>query len=185
MTKKLLTLSFIFLFICLHASAQEDLWRKPGQLKANISLVGANVNYELRLLKYATLNLEAGIEMGVSYSNSSYLGEEWEFSLYPVFSAEFRQYYGIARRAERNKRIDNNAGNFFSFTGGYQGRPITATDDYSPRGTAVFTPAWGMQRSWGRHFSFESRFGVSFVSDDSYSNTVYPSVRINFGYVIL
>lgn len=187
MTKKLLTLSFIFLFICLHASAQEDLWRKPGQLKANISLVGANVNYELRLLKYATLNLEGGIEMGASYSNSSYLGEEWEFSLYPVFSAEFRQYYGIARRAERNKRIDNNAGNFFSFTGGYQGRPIAATDDYSPRGTAFFTPAWGMQRSWGRHFSFEGRFGVAFIPDDGYGyyDPVNLSIRIGVGYVIL
>lgn len=184
MPKKLLTLSTIFLFVCLHVNAQEDLWRKPGQLKANVSLLGVNANYELRLLKYSTLNLEAGIELGVSYSNSSYWGEEWEFALYPVFSAEFRQYYGIARRAARNKRIDNNAGNFFSFTGGYQGRPITATDNYYS-GTAVFTPAWGMQRSWGRHFSFESRFGVSFVPGDVDDNTVYPSVRVSIGYVIL
>jgi hypothetical protein len=185
MPKKSLTLSTFFLLVCLHVSAQEDLWRKPHQLKANVSLLGVNANYELRLLKYSTLNLEAGVEMGVSYSNSSYFGEEWEFALYPVFSAEFRQYYGVARRAARNKRTDNNAGNFFSFTGGYQGRPITTTDYYYSSGTAIFTPAWGMQRSWGRHFSFEGRFGVSFVPDVSYDNPVYPSVRISVGYVIL
>ncbi|MEI3799688.1 MULTISPECIES: hypothetical protein [unclassified Chitinophaga] len=44
------------------------LWRKPGQLKANVSLLGVNANYELRLLKYSTLNLEAGIVSGVRVS---------------------------------------------------------------------------------------------------------------------
>lgn len=185
MPKKLVTLCTVFLFVCLHVSAQEDLWRKPGQLKANLSLLGVNANYELRLLKYSTLNLEAGVEMGLSYSNSSYFGEDWEFAAYPVFSAEFRQYYGIARRAERNKRIDNNAGNFFSITGGYMGEPLTSTEYYYSTGSVFITPAWGMQRSWGRRFSFEARFGVTFLPDDGYNDTVQPSIRINFGYIIL
>ncbi|WP_142684377.1 hypothetical protein [Chitinophaga polysaccharea] len=151
-------------------------------MKANLSLLGVNANYELRLLKYSTLNLEAGVEMGLSYSNSSYFGEDWEFAAYPVFSAEFRQYYGIARRAEKNKRIDNNAGNFFSLTGGYIGEPLTSTK-YST-GSVFITPAWGMQRSWGRRFSFEGRFGLTFFPKE-YADVVQPSIRINFGYIIL
>lgn len=185
MFKKLLTLCTVILVICLHVSAQEEFWRKPNQLKANLSLLGANANYEMRLLKYSTLNLEGGVDMGLSYSGSSYYGEGWDFIACPVFSAELRQYYGIARRAKKNKRTDNNAGNFFCIRGGYQGRPLGATNYHYSNGTVFIAPAWGMQRSWGRHFSFEGRFGPAFVPDYGYANTVQPYVRINFGYIIL
>ncbi|WP_209855561.1 hypothetical protein [Chitinophaga sp. OAE865] len=184
MIKKLLTLCTVFLVVCLHASAQEEFWRKPGQLKANLSLLGVNANYELRLLKYSTLNLEAKIDMGLLFRSSGDYGNEWDFLACPVFSAEFRQYYGIAHRAGRNRRIDNNAGNFFSITGGYMGQPLISTKDYYSASSAFFTPAWGMQRSWGRRFSFEGRFGLTFFPKE-YADVVQPSIRINFGYIIL
>lgn len=183
MSKKLLALCAL-LTAFLHASAQEDLWRKPGQLKANVSVLGVNANYELRLLKYSTLNMEAGIDMGLSYSNSSFFGEYWEFAAAPTFSGEFRQYYGLAKRAAHYRRVDNNAGNFFSITGGYRGRALYSTAYYNT--DAVFLiPAWGMQRSWGRHFSFEGRFGLSITPDDGYNDPVSVNFRINFGYIIL
>lgn len=183
MSKKLLALCAL-LTAFLHVSAQEDLWRKPRQLKANISVLGLGASYELRLLKYSTLNLEAGVEMGVSYSNGYYSGESFDYAIYPSFSGEFRQYYGIARRAARYKRTDNNAGNFFSVTIGYQATPFYSTIYYN-NGSAFIIPAWGMQRSWGRHFSFEGRFGLQFAPNQGFENYVYPSARISFGYVIL
>lgn len=180
----MLTLCTVFLVVCLHVSAQEEFWRKPRQLKANVSVLGVNANYEMRLFKYSTLNLEAKIDMGLLHWSNSDYGNEWEFLACPVYSAEFRQYYGIARRARKNKRTDSNAGNFFSITGGYQGESFRTTKYYYSQGVAFFTPAWGMQRSWGRRFSFEGRFGLTFFPED-YADVVQPSIRINFGYIIL
>ncbi|MBS0026042.1 hypothetical protein ACTJJ0_10835 [Chitinophaga sp. 22321] len=177
-------LSALLLAAFLHVNAQDELARKPSQLKANVSLLGLNANYELRLLKYATLNLEAGIDMGLAYSYSDYMGSRWAYAMLPDFSGEARQYYGIARREARGKRIDNNAGNFFSVAVGYRTLPIVAKDYYESA-YGYIIPAWGMQRSWGKHFSFEGRFGWMF-SPRSYNTGAVNALvaRLQVGYVI-
>jgi hypothetical protein len=184
MLKKWHGLSTLLLVSFLHVSAQQNLERKSGQLKANITFLGSGANYELRLLKYTTVNFEAGAEMGLSYSNSSYFGSKLGYALLPNFSGEVRQYYGIRRREAKGKRVDNNAGSFFSVTGGYRTRPIIS-NDYFENDFAYVTPAWGMQRSWGQHFSFEARFGFRF-SPVEYSDGAINAldVRVQVGYVI-
>ena len=78
MFKKWHLLSALLLVAFLHVNAQDELARKPSQLKANVSLLGLNANYELRLLKYATLNLEAGIDMGLALDlMSAVRGYRW------------------------------------------------------------------------------------------------------------
>ena len=184
MFKKWHLLSALLLVSFLHVSAQQDLERKSSQLRANFTLIGLGANYELRLLKYTTLNFEAGVQTGLSYSNSSYAGTQWGYALVPDFSGEVRQYYGIRRREAKGKRVDNNAGNFFSVTGGYRTEPI-ASRYYYEGAYGYFTPAWGMQRSWGKHFSFEARFGIRF-SPVEYSDGAINALdaRVQVGYVI-
>lgn len=184
MFKKWHGLSALLLVSFLHVSAQQELERKSSQLKANVAFIGLGANYELRLLKYTTLNLEAGVETGLSYSYSSYFGSQWGYALLPNFSGEVRQYYGIARREARGRRVDNNAGSFFSVTAGYKTEPI-AYKDYYEGAYAYATPAWGMQRSWGKHFSFEARFGIRF-SPVEYSDGAINALdaRVQVGYVI-
>ncbi|MEC5147990.1 hypothetical protein [Chitinophaga sp. 212800010-3] len=185
MSRKIAFLFILFLTSHLHVNAQEDHMRKIRQLKANISLLGIRANYELRLLKYSTLNLEAGIDMSVAYSSNSLLGDDyWTFGGFPTFSGEFRQYYGLVRREERGKRIDNNAGNYFSLTGGYRTLAWYSGSSGAGGGYGFIIPAWGMQRSWGKRFSFDARFGLEYAP--TFSNQgVMPSIRVGFGYVIL
>ncbi|HEY9257725.1 hypothetical protein, partial [Chitinophaga sp.] len=107
------------------------------------------------------------------------------YALLPNFSGEVRQYYGIARREARGKRVDNNAGSFFSLTGGYRAAPIAASKGYYESGYGYVTPAWGMQRSWGRHFSFEARFGIRFSPVEYETGAIEAlDARVQVGYVI-
>ncbi|MBO9728973.1 MAG: hypothetical protein J7623_10085 [Chitinophaga sp.] len=169
----------------LHVNAQQNLERKPSQLRANISLLGLGANYELRLAKFTTLNLDAELGMGLSYSSGMYTGSHWGYALVPDFSAGVRQYYNIARRERKGKRIDNNAGSFFTLRGGYITSPIASNEYYTEGGYAYFVPAWGMQRSWGKHFSFEAQFGIRF-SPVEYSDGAINALdaRLKVGYVI-
>jgi hypothetical protein len=185
MSKKWHLLSALLLLAFLHVNAQQELERKSSQLKVNIALLGLNANYELRLLKYTTLNFEAGVDMGISYSNDTG-GSYWAYALVPNFSGEVRQYYGIARRAANGRRVDNNAGSFFSLTGGYAAQSISSKN-YHEQTYGYVIPAWGMQRSWGKHFSFEARFGWTLSPKDyGYNSTAIDplSARMQVGYVI-
>ncbi|MFY0252881.1 hypothetical protein ACDQ55_02900 [Chitinophaga sp. 30R24] len=51
---------------------------KISQQKANVFLLGACANYELRLLKHATINIEVGIDMGLAYTYSDWAGSGQE-----------------------------------------------------------------------------------------------------------
>ena len=187
MCKKLQTLCALVLLTCMHVNAQEEYTLKPGQLKANISIPGLSASYELRLFPYSTLNLEAGIVMAVGYSDLKYDGFRWLYAALPVFSGEVRQYYGLSRRAAKGKHMNNNAGNFFSLTGGVRAAPVFSKNFYvqDERSYGFIIPAWGMQRSWGKHISFEARFGWIFKPVYYYMEAKNaPSVRLNFGYVI-
>ncbi|MGO4289269.1 hypothetical protein [Chitinophaga sp. RAB17] len=184
MSKKWHILSALLLVAFLRVNAQQNLERKPSQLRANFSVLGLGANYELRLLKFTTLNLDAEVGMGVSYSYSDYMGSDWGYAIVPDFSVGIRQYYNIARREKKGKRIDNNSGNFFTVRGGYMANPIAANDYYEGN-YAYFVPAWGMQRSWGKHFSFEAQFGIRF-SPVEYENGAINALdaRLKVGYVI-
>lgn len=187
MSQKMKALCALLLFSCLRVAAQEEGWRKPSQLKANLSLLGVGANYELRLLKYTTLNLEAGVELGLAYSSNSYSyfeNDHWAYAGVPVFSGEVRQYYGIARRMAKGKKVNNNAGSFVSITGGTVTAPLFSKNFAT--GTYGFvTPAWGMQRSWGKHINFEGRFGWMFTPRNYFNDAAnYLSIRLSVGYVI-
>jgi len=177
-------LAFSFIYSDARAQFVDSLEKKESQCKINLSLIGIGANYEIRLHKQSTLNFEADIKYGFVYSNSLMYGENWGYILAPVFSTEYRQYYGTRRRIAKHKAIRNNSGNFFSFTVGYKAEPFVNKnmDD-----SAVFfgEPAWGMQRSWGRRINFESRFGFSLNHVHATAQwEASPSVRLSIGYVI-
>ncbi len=165
-------------------NAQDLTYVKKKQLKANVSFLGLDINYENRITKHSTINFEAGFNFGFSYSKSIFFGNNFSYIVSPTFSAEYRNYYNILKRIKNNKTTINNSGNFWSFTTGFKTRSIIAQNTYdSP--VLYLVPAWGIQRSWGKHFNAEARFGVAIKYATVGANwSGSPNVRISIGYII-
>jgi hypothetical protein len=179
------TLLSLTAFLQVSAQLSEVLTtRKWNQLKANVSLVGLGANLEHSIGEQTTINFEAGVNFGFSYSKSAVWGSNWGYILSPAVSGELRHYYGLRRRVARDKATRNNAGNFLSFTTGYKALPIWSKYiNDSP--VLYLVPAWGMQRSWGKRINFEARFGPAVkYTPDTDNWTVSPNIRLNVGYVI-
>jgi len=111
---------------------------------------------ETKLLEKITLRTELGFGFGWSG-----LGSSAEWAVIPVIALEPRFYYNLQKRMEKGKRTDANSGNFVSLHLGYVPDFKITSHEYvivHPEFTVL--PMWGLKRSVGKHFNFETAYGI-------------------------
>lgn len=129
-------------------------------------------SYEHALGKQFSINLEAGADWSWHYSNQS-----TEIIFSPALKVEPRLYYGVKRRIE-NERFINNSASFFGVTTSFH---LSGASKYDRSYLSVI-PNWGFRRAIGKHFIFETQLGAGmyFYGD---SPQFGPDLYIKFGYV--
>jgi hypothetical protein len=116
--------------------------------------------------------LEAGADWSWHYSNQS-----TEIIFSPALKVEPRLYYGVKRRIE-NDRFINNSASFFGVTNSFH---LSGTSKYDRTNLSVI-PKWGFRRAMGKHFIFETQLGAGMYFYDD-SPQFGPGLDIKFGYV--
>ena len=113
---------------------------------------------ETKLMEKITLRSELGFGFGWGhYGNST------EWAVIPVIALEPRLYYNLQKRMEKGKRTDGNSGNFVSLYLGYvPDFKITSHENVIVYPAITILPMWGLKRSVGKHFNFETACGVGF-----------------------
>ncbi|HZH70069.1 MAG TPA: hypothetical protein VFD80_06440 [Flavobacteriaceae bacterium] len=113
---------------------------------------------ETKLLEKITLRTELGFGFGWSgFGNSA------EWAVIPVIGIEPRFYYNLQKRMDRGKRTDGNSGNFVSLHMGYvPDFKITSHENVIVYPAAIILPMWGLKRSVGKHFNFETACGIGY-----------------------
>ena len=105
----------------------------------------------------------------------------------PNIRVEPRWYYNLEKRVRKGRSVSKNSGNFLALNINYN--PdwfiISNQDNISVISTLSFVPKWGIKRTVGNHFTYETGFGIGkfFVLNNfEVENTVAVDLHLRIGY---
>ena len=104
--------------------------------------------------------------------------------IYPTIDIEPRFYYGLDRRAGKERSVAKNTGSFVSV----QMKTVlpfayvVSDNDTQPTGLIFISPLWGLRRIWNRHWLFEFSAGVSLFKENRKGIDWLPALNVRFGY---
>lgn len=158
--KKASTIVVLFLSVIV-LKAQSDNNVENHQLQLGLPMPG--LLYEKGVAKNSTLSIEA-----ISGFNlRGCTGCETEFGVYPIFRGQYRYYYNMERRLDKDKNISGNSGNYIGGLLLYQdGNPILG--NLETNSVLAVGPVYGIQRTYRRGFFYRLETGVAYFEDDSF-----------------
>ncbi|MFY7670422.1 hypothetical protein ACOSP6_04990 [Tenacibaculum sp. MEBiC06402] len=150
--------------------------------------LGVWAHNELKLTNSITLRSEIGFDSSI-WSGNFY--NEVGFLLAPVITMEPRFYYNLNKRIKKSRVINGNSGNFISLKTSYHPDwfVISNTDDVKIISDISIVPTWGIRRSVGGHFTYETGFGIgyrySFAKEAGYlsnKSDIAVNLHLRIGY---
>ena len=171
----------IFIFFSIYGQASKKAGALVSLAKLQVGGQGIGLSYEPKISKRLTIDLCAGVGGGYSIAKE-YLEYDF-FNPAVYFSVAPRFFYNIAKRAESGKNMEFNSGNYLGgslkYNLPFKRKYLVITKSY------LANLHWGIQRSLGRRFIFNSHVGVGYAWDiPSGFGTIYPSLDFRFSYVL-
>ncbi|AXT18411.1 hypothetical protein D7030_07840 [Flavobacteriaceae bacterium AU392] len=159
MKKQVLTLSLIFITFSINA---QDASVEDSFYGIQTGFLGIWVHNETKLSNKIALRTELGLDAGFFYSSA--FSDNLGFLLAPVITLEPRWYYNLDKRQNKSKNIKNNSGNFLSLDVSYHPDlfVISNNDNVGVIDQVSVIPKWGIRRSIGNHFNYETGIGVGY-----------------------
>ncbi len=171
-----LTTILLWVFI-LSANAQEagvekSIWG------AQIGIHPLGIYNETGLTESIVLRSELGFGFAWRSSSGLFADNSTAWAVMPVVMVEPRYYYNLNKRLNKGRRINGNSGNFLALSVGIEPDfGLTSDNVELDKGFHVI-PMWGIRRSIGSSFSFETSIGLGYAwSFDEY--TLYTGERIS------
>lgn len=159
MTKNYLT--FVILCISISLSAQEASVEK-STFGIQTGILGVWAHNEARLTNKIALRSEIGMDIAIFKSN---MYSDVSFLMGSVIILEPRFYYNLEKRIGKNKSIEGNSGNFISIRTSTHPNilNISSNDNVKIVADASIIPSWGLRRSVGKHFTYETDLGIGYA----------------------
>jgi len=192
MYKKLLTAVLFATAVTIQAqeinSKQSDASVEKSVFSVQTGLVGIWANNELRLSNQFALRTEIGLELlSFEYAYT----DETKYGAAPSISIEPKWYYNLEKRVRKGRNIAENSGNAFSVRINYLSPNaflISDIENYKGVDQLNIIPKWSIRRVYGKHFIFETGFGLGPVipvgkySKYADSADVYVDLHARIGY---
>lgn len=163
----------------LKAQTSEDQNLVPlGQV--NLGFHGLEVSYELPVSKKMIWENSLGIGMGSNVYGSTI---EYVFSFkqpIPFLKSELKYLYNLNKRANNGKNIKYNSANYVGLQTKYS---FGHAKYYDVNKTLLAEVHWGLQRSLGGKFMFDTHVGLGYIKDfDTKYDVISPTFGVVFGY---
>lgn len=136
--------------------------------------IGLWAHNEARVSNSIALRSEIGVELG--FYSSDLVNDSGFFGV-PSITLEPRWYYNLKKRVSKSKRIDGNSGNFISIRINYHPDILlnSINDNYNFISDLTIIPTWGIRRNIGKHFNYETAFGIGYVKYFKEANTFFEN----------
>jgi hypothetical protein len=149
-----------FLMICV-AGYTQSVSVEKSIFGVQTGFAGLWLNNECKLSSSIALRSEIGLEYDIA------LGDHYDgvgFILQPVVTLEPRYYYNLEKRGANGRQISNNSGNYISLKTSYHPDwfVINLDDAITKTADLSIIPTWGIKRTLGKHFTFETAVGFGF-----------------------
>ena len=176
-------LSLLLFMLSLNSYAQDAVVEK-SMFGIQAGYPGAWLNNELRLSRIISLRTEAGLV----FSSRKDFNRSPSTGITPVLTVEPRYYYNLNRRRERERTTANNSGDYFTVRLSYSMYQFYNNRPGEGLNNLFIIPMWGIRRSYGNHFNFESGAGLgqayyfNNTSANQIRNLLVADLQLRVGY---
>jgi hypothetical protein len=158
---------------------QENIRNTSSVLRLN--LINPGIEYELPVFDHFTVLFNVGIGYGESYPNLTINASGWLYSICPFMDVQYRNYYNLAKRLNKQKNISYNSGNFWGVRLLTRGKEFDSNFTRTSNIDFAVNPIWGLQRSFGKiNLLFD--IGISYYFDNIGNDGISPTFEFGLGY---
>jgi hypothetical protein len=181
-------LLLVFVFGVIYIGKAQDSSVEKSVFGLQTGLLGVWMHHEARLSNQIALRTEIGLDSGI-WGGDFYDGIG--FLMTPVITVEPRWYYNLNKRETKGKSTAGNSGNFLALKTSVHPDwfVISNADNVRVIGDVSVVPTWGIRRSIGSHFNFETGLGLGyrciFAKQAGYAKDygeLAVNVHLRFGY---
>lgn len=142
------------------ANSQDSLIKK-STFGVQTGFLGVWVYNETRIAPEIALRTEIGLDAGI-WGGKYY--KKTGFLLAPVISVEPRWYYNLEKRKNKNRNIQDNAGNFLALKITHHPNWFVISNYKNTKVISDISiiPTWGIKRNIGNHFNYETGIGLGY-----------------------
>lgn len=146
-----------------------------------INIINPGVEYELPVFNQSVVLFNVGIGYCESYPNLTTYSNGWLYSISPFIDVQYRNYYNLEKRLNKQKNISYNSGNFWGVRLLTRGKEFNSNFTRTSNIDFAFSPIWGIQRSY-KKINFLFDIGISYYFDDKGNDGISPTFEIGIGY---
>ena len=174
--------TLIILIVVLYVSqgyTQENPKNTSSVFRVNF--INPGIEYELPVFNQSTVLFSVGVGYGESYPNLTTNASGWLYSICPFVDVQYRNYYNLEKRLNKQKNISYNSGNFWGIRMLTRGKEFDSNFTRTSNIDFALNPVWGLQRSYGKiNFLFD--VGIAYYFDDKGNDGVSPTLEFGLGY---
>lgn len=140
-------------------------------------LFAPGLSYELGIFRNQTVSTNLGLGLA-TYQEGYALGLAW--------NNRYRYYHNLSRRANNNKNVSGNSGNYIAaaqaifFSQLRLATDIEGPDDFN---LGFYGLVYGIQRTYPKGFNFNVELGAGYYRGDGAVSGYGPLLSLNFGWV--
>jgi len=170
----------LLLAISLSGQKKKDLntskvWR--------VNFLNPAIELEIPTGKNSTFSSSIGIGYNGGYPDITYSGNGFKYIISPFLDLQQKWFYSFENRKAKNKKTDNNSGNFVSFRAITKGNSIIENVTRTSNFDFAIGPTWGIQRNYGKHFHLLFDIGPQYYFDTKGNGNIWPiSIQLNLGF---
>ncbi len=96
---------------------------------------------------------------------------------------QYKRFYNLEKRKNKNLSIENNSGNFISTRLLIRGNTIKSNFSRTSNFDFAIGPTWGLQRKYGKNFHLLFDVGPIYYFDTNGKGNVFPIMfQFNLGF---
>lgn len=153
----------------------EKVWR--------VNFLNPAIELEFPTGQYSTFSSAIGIGYGGGYPDLTFGGSGFIYIISPFMDLQHKWFYNLNKRYDKQRTIENNSGNFFSFRLITRGNSIAENVNRTSDFDFAFGPTWGIQRKYGKSFHLLFDVGPQYYFDTNGNGNIWPiMLQLNLGF---
>ena len=171
------TILLICLLITQFGWSQSDSLLKNNQLRLNF--INPGFTFEKSISNSSSLLFQSEIIYGFNVR-----GNETTHLFAPLIETQYRYYYNLKSRKEKQKNISNNSGSYLAATTMYGLKPLNNDNFVSMYDGFTFGALWGFQKTYKSKLNIGAEIGLGYNMSENQPKKVVHLIGIKFGYVV-
>lgn len=171
------TTLLVCLLIAQLAYCQSDNLLKNNQFRLNF--ISPGFTFEKSVSNSSSFIIQSQIIYGFNVR-----GSQTNHVFAPLLETQYRFYYNLNSRKEKQKNISNNSGSYFGVSTMYGFKPLNNDNFISIYDGFTVGGLWGFQKTYKSKLNIGAEIGLGYNFSENQPKKIVDLIGIKFGYVL-